>query len=364
MFKLHSLNVKSKTFPAEITTLQEQRDGTLLVGLLFAEKNLLQVSLDKGKVASITELDIEKEFDGDVLGITGGLRGTSTGDTAFATLHKGSAGLMGLFKKATTPKNQEELWEDLAIGKGSFGFSYKFSIVQIVDGKMKLRKVKEPGVLLDVAHIGDFIFGLTGNTIFREPYLNLEKRYFLREDLETNYRLHKVEDGVFWLAGDQQKLMKLGLTDNKALPTTKKVPGLPMRASCDCAADSWLYAIAGTTVFRVRVNAENRLDEVQLIKTFQGSVPLSVAVENLKVKEGEAPQAKVYVSVASEKTTELYSFVTTRAEDQESMPPIPELKKEWESGDLLRLNNLSFSLKHGLMGSCFSPEGEPLLFIN
>lgn len=365
MFKLINLNVKSKVFPAEVSTLQEQKDGSFFVGLLFADKTLLKLQLDdKHSLKELSSLDIEKEFDADYLGITGGLRGTSTGDTAFATLHKGSAGLMGLFKKAAAPKNQDELWEDLSLGKGSFGFSYKHSIVQIVDSKFKLRRVKEPGVLMDAAHIGDFIFGLSGNTIFREPYLNSEKRYFLREDLETNYRLHKVEDGVFWLAGDQNKLMKLGLTDNKALPTTKKVPALPMRASVDCSVDGWLYALAGNVLMRVRVNPETRSDELQIIKTFEGAVPLSIACSEVAGKEGHARKAILWVSVAKEKSTELYSFETTRPEDLEDLPPIPELKREWESSDILRLNNLHYSQKHGLIGSCFNTNGDVHLFIN
>lgn len=365
MFKLISLNVKSKLFTADISTLQEQKDGSFFIGLLFADKSLLRIKLDdKRNLTECTSLDIEKEFDADYLGITGGLRGTSTGDTAFATLHKGSAGIMGLFKKAAGPKNQDELWEDLAIGKGSFGFSYKHSIVQIINGSFKLRAVKNPGVLMDAAHIGDFIFGLSGNTIFREPYLNSEKRYFLREDLETNYRLHKVEDGVFWLAGDQNKLMKLGLTDNKALPTTKKVPALPFRFSVDCQVDGWLYAIAGNTFFRVRVNPETRSDEVQVLKTFEDAIPLSVACAELSVNEGEPRKAQLWLSVAKEKSTELYSFETIRPEDLEDLPPVPEFKKEWESGDILRLNNLHFSKKHGLVGSCYNLNGEPQLFLN
>lgn len=365
MFKLINLNVKAKVLAAEVTTLQEQKDGSFLVGLLFAEKSLLSLKLDDNSaLKECNPLDIEKEFDADYLGITGGLRGTSTGDTAFATLHKGSAGIMGLFKKSKTPKNQDELWADLALGNGSFGFSYKHSIVQIVDSNFKLRRVKEAGVILDAAHIGDFIFGLSGNTIFREPYLNSEKRYFLREDLETNYRFHKVEDGVFWLAGDQNKLMKLGLTDNKALPTTKKVPALPMRASVDSSVDGWLYAITGNALIRVRVNPETRSDELQIIKTFEDAVPLSVACSELTVAEGEARKARLWLSVAKEKSTELYSFETTRPADLEDLPSIPELKREWESGDVLRLSNLHYSKKHGLIGSCFNANGEPHLFIN
>lgn len=363
MFKLISLNAKSKLFPVEVTTLQEQKDGSFFLGLLFAEKSLLKVTLENDSLKELKALDIEKEFDADYLGITGGLRGTSTSDTAFATLHKGSAGLMGLFKKASAPKNAYEMWEDLAIGKGSFGFSYKHSIVQIVNGAFKIRHKQQPGVLLDAAHIGDFIFALSGNTIFREPYLNSEKRYFLREDLETNHRLHKVEDGVFWLVGDQNKMMKLGLTDNKALPTTKKVPGVPMRASADCAVDGWLYAIAGNTLFRVRVNPESRVDDLQLIKTFQDAVPLSVAVSELKVKEGEARKAKIYLSVAKEKSTEFYSFETTRPEDMEEVPQAPDLTREWESGDILRLSNLCFSQRHGLVGTCYNIQGDAQLFL-
>lgn len=369
MYKLIPLGVKTKgPLNAQLATLQEQKDGSYLAGFLFADKNLLSFKLDGKSLKDVKDLEIEKEFDGDVLGITGGLRGTSTGDTAFATLHKGSAGLMGMFKKGATPKDNQEVWDDLANGKGTFGFSYKHSIVQIIDGKFKVRRSKESGALLDAAHIGDFIFGLAGNCIFREPYLNSEKRYFLREDLEANMRFHKIEDGVFWLAGDQNKLMKLGLTDNKALPTTKKVPGLPMRASVDCSVDGWLYAIAGNFLFRVRVNPENRLDELQVVKQFENEVPLSLACREEKVKEGEARKATVWISTAQDvngkKSTTLYSFESSRPEDMEDLPGIPELKKNWESGDVQELNNLAYSEKNGLVGSCYNASGDLHLYVN
>jgi hypothetical protein len=369
MYKLIPLGVKTKgPLNAQVSTLQEQKDGSFLAGFLFADRNLLSFKIENKTLSNVKDLELEKLFGGDVLGITGGLRGTSTGDTAFATLHKSGSGLMGMFKKSAAPASSLEFWDDLATGKGSFGFSYKHSIVQIVDGAFRVRSSKQSGALLDAAHIGDFIFGLAGGCIFREPYLNSEKRYFLREDLEPNFRFHKVDDGVFWLAGDQNKLMKLGLTDNKALPTTKKVPAIPMRASVDCNVDGWLYAVAGNYLFRIRVNPENKLDELQIVKKFEDGIPLSVATKELKVKEDEARKAKVWVSVAKEiagkKSTALYSLESARPEDMEELPPIPELKQEWESSDIQELSNLFFSEKHGLVGSCQNASGELNLFVD
>ncbi len=364
MYKTIILDVKPKLFSPQITTLQEQKDGSFLAGLLFAEKALLKIDLDRGTLKNVEDMKLEAELSDDLLGVTGGLRGTSTGDTAFATLHKGSAGLKSFFKKAEAPKTIEDFWLDLAMGHGSFGFSYKHSILQIVNGNFKLRTSKDSGAVLDVAHIGDFIFGLTGGSIFREPYLNSEKRYFLREDLETNFRFHKVEDGVFWLAGNESRLMKLNLTDIKALPTTKKVPGLPMRASVDCSVDGWLYAVAGSHLFRIRVNSENRLDELQVIKSFEDSIPLSVASQEISVKEGEAKRAKIWISLSTPSGTAMHSIESTRLEDNEELPPVPELKQEWQSDGIFQLNNLSYSTKHGLVGTCYNSKHEVQLFLD
>lgn len=355
-----------------VSTVQPQSDGSLLVGFLFAKPALLKITLEGNNVTGSTDLKAEEAFDKDFLGITGGLRGTRTGDTAFATLHRGGGGFFSRFKTKTVPTTPEEVWNDIANDGNGLGFSYKHSLVQILKGSFQVRRNKEAGVLLDAAHIGDFIFGIGGAAIFREPYLNPEKRYMLREDLGINYRFHKVEDGVFWLLGNENKLMKLNLTDNKALPTTKRLPDSPFRASTDSQVDGWLYAVVGTTLLRIRVNVENRLDEVQEIKKFSGTLPTSVASQELqvKVKKGKKEaedtppqkQGKVWVSTTTDDQSEIYEVETVSVTDNELLPEAPIVNKVLESTSYTNLNNL-VAQNNRLLGSCHLKTGELALFV-
>jgi hypothetical protein len=345
-------------FKPVVTTVQPQSDGSYYVSLLFAKPALLKVKIEKGNVIEAKDQEIEKSFDQDFLGITGGLRGNRTGDTAFATLHRGGSSLFGIFKKAPAALSTEELFMDLANNGNALGFSYKHSFVQIIDGKFQVRSSKESGALLDAALIGDYIFGLTGGVIYREPYLNSEKRYFLREDLEPNFRFHKVEDGVFWLLGAEDRLMKLGLTDKKAMPTTKKLPSSPFRASADCSVDSWLYGIAGDTFFRVRVNPENRLDELQTIKKFEGPLPLSLASQSFDSRD----KGHVWLSAQENSSSSLYVLKTESQEDPEFLPEVPLLEKVFASDDYTELSNLSVKADELLVASCRLKEGAAALW--
>ncbi len=370
LFQLPVTPLDPKLKPV-VTTVQPQSDGSYYVGLLFAKPALLKVKIEKGNVVEAKDQEIEKSFDQDFLGITGGLRGNRAGDTAFATLHRGGSSLFGMFKKAPAALSTEELFMDLANNGNALGFSYKHSFVQIIDGKFQVRSSKESGALLDAALIGDYVFGLTGGLIYREPYLNSEKRYFLREDLEPNFRFHKVEDGVFWLLGAEDRLMKLGLTDKKAIPTTKKLPSSPFRASVDCSVDSWLYGIAGDTFFRVRVNPENRLDELQAIKKFEGILPLSLASqENLqKEKNAEGHDSKtlkkghVWLSAQENSSSALYVLKTESQEDPEFLPEVPLLEKVFGSDDYTELSNLSVKADELLVASCRLKEGAAALWV-
>lgn len=358
IFQLPVTSLDPKLKPV-VTTVQPQSDGSYYVGLLFAKPALLKVKIEKGNVIEAKDQEIEKSFDQDFLGITGGLRGNRAGDTAFATLHRGGSSLFGMFKKAPAALSTEELFMDLAINGNALGFSYKHSFVQIIDGKFQVRSSKESGALLDAALIGDYVFGLTGGVIYREPYLNSEKRYFLREDLEPNFRFHKVEDGVFWLLGAEDRLMKLGLTDKKAMPTTKKLPSSPFRASVDCSVDSWLYGIAGDTFFRVRVNPENRLDELQSIKKFEGTLPLSLASQAFDSQD----KGHVWLSSQENSSSALYVLKTESQEDPEFLPEVPLLEKVFASDDYTELSNLSVKADELLVASCRLKEGAAALWV-
>jgi hypothetical protein len=358
IFQLPVTPIDPKLKPV-VTTVQPQSDGSYYVGLLFAKPALLKVKIEKGNVVEANDQEIEKSFDQDFLGITGGLRGNRAGDTAFATLHRGGSSLFGMFKKAPAALSTEELFNDLANNGNALGFSYKHSFVQIIDGKFQVRSSKEGGALLDAALIGDYVFGLTGGVIYREPYLNSEKRYFLREDLEPNFRFHKVEDGVFWLLGAEDRLMKLGLTDKKAMPTTKKLPSSPFRASVDCSVDSWLYGIAGDTLFRLRVNPENRLDELQTIKKFEGTLPLSLASQVFDPQD----KGHVWLSCEENSSSALYVLKAESQEDPEFLPEVPLLEKVFASDEYTELSNLSVKSGQLLVASCRLKEGVPALWI-
>jgi len=363
IFQLPVTPIDPKLKPV-VTTVQPQSDGSYYVGLLFAKPALLKVKIEKGNVVEAKDQEIEKSFDQDFLGITGGLRCNRAGDTAFATLHRGGSSLFGMFKKAPAALSTEELFMDLANNGNALGFSYKHSFVQIIDGKFQVRSSKESGALLDAALIGDYVFGLTGGVIFREPYLNSDKRYFLREDLGPNYRFHKVEDGVFWLLGAEDRLMKLGLTDKKAIPTTKKLPASPFRSSVDCSVDSWLYGVSGESLFRVRVNTENRLDELQVIKKFEGALPLSLAVQQKESKEQNAPKkGQVWVSSQEGTSSVLYVLETQSQEDPELLPEVPLLEKVFASDEYTQLRTLSVQHQGVLVASCRLKEGSVALLI-
>jgi hypothetical protein len=365
MYKLIPLDVEPKSdFPIIASGLRKKNDGSFFLTLLFAKENLYKLTLKKNDLVAIENQKVEELFEDDFVGIVGGLRGTRTGDTAFATLHKASKGVLGFLKKAKAFDSEEDFYFDLAEDGGSYGFSYKHSIVQIVDGEYKIRRHKEPGALLDAAHIGDYIFGLSGSTLFREMYLNTEKRYFLREDLEVNFRIHKVEGGVFWLAGSEGKMMKAGLTDKNALPTTKKIPGLPFKFSVYCEVDGWLYGIGAKTLFRVRVNPESRVDELQVLIQFEDVNPLSIAVREMPSNKPEdLKKATIYLSADSAQGSVLYSFEVAELEDKEELPPLPELKEVWKSNDLNRLQNLSLSDEGTLVGTCFTANAKLALFV-
>lgn len=351
------LESADEKFPILATTLQKQQDESLFLGTLFSKSPLLKLKLSKDKLDEAVSLGLEKEFADDLVGVMGGARGTMTGDTAFATLHRGSSGVMGLFKKKKAFDNEEDFWIDVACNGDSYGFSYKHSIVQIIDGKIQVRRSREPGTVLDAAHIGDFIFGLNGYSLFREPYLNSEKRVTLRNDLGINYRFHKVEDGVFWLIGEDNKLMKVGLTDNKAMPTTKKLPDSPFRASADCDVDGWLYGIAANTMFRLRINPENRRDDYQEIFKWSEGTPESIVVYETEAKEGEARQASGIVSLSSNLGVQIFEFHTQKPEDAEEIPAAPELKKVWESADYVSVKNFCY-LKDGKIAATATKKSQ------
>ena len=166
------------------------------------------------------------------------------------------------------------------------------------------------------------------------------------------------------MSGTENRLMKLGLTDNKAIPTTKKLPGSPFRSSVDCSVDSWLYGVAGESLFRVRVNPENRLDELQVIKKFESALPLSLAVQQKESKEKDAPKkGRVWVSSQEGTSSVLHVLETQSQEDPELLPDVPLLEKVFASDEYTELSNLSVKDEGALVASCRLKEGSVALLI-
>src|SRR5690606_36453239 len=131
-------------------------------------------------------------------------------------------------------------------------------------------RYKEPGMTWDIHFLGDYVFGLFPNQMWREPYLHLaiEKREALRKDLTGNNKLHRSEDGTFWALAENGRLMRFQYTENKAKPTPLKVPAKDSQdfeLSAASKVDGWLYGVAGAgkTLFRVRRNPISFEEEIQ-----------------------------------------------------------------------------------------------------
>lgn len=276
--KLHKIPLEVKPIfdqlRPEISSLHFQSDGTLTCALLFGKPFLSKISLtNKGtQITGLVDLKIDELLEDDTAwGIFNGLRPSLKGDTAFSVLHPGGGPsfLKKIFSKDFS-KVTEDTFLKFIVENASSSMAVRHSIVQIQEGHLKVRHYKQPGALMDAAHIGDFIFGLAPDCIFREPYLNSEKRYVLRSDLELNGMIHKQESGYFWFIGKNHKIMRLGLTDNKAIPTTKSLPAGPFSISSCSETDQCLYGVcnAGKTLFRLRNNPVTKEDELQIIKEY------------------------------------------------------------------------------------------------
>lgn len=249
---------------SSVTALHFQQDGSLLCGLSFSNPIALRLTpkIAGGKtVFDVVDLELEDTFGSDLYLVSQGLRGTTSGDTAFAVLHGGMLPgfVRSLMGQELSKKSGPELIQFLFSNSGGMGGFVRHSILQLLSGELSARRMKEPGAVLDVAHIGDYIFGLTGSSIWREPYLNSEKRETLRNDLQGNASLHRDESSMFWFLGANGRFLRMGQTDIKAVPTPLKWPGNlaanpVFRQSTEGAFDSWLYGIAdeANTLFRVR----------------------------------------------------------------------------------------------------------------
>jgi hypothetical protein len=327
---LPTQNRKKFKGTALVSALQFQKNGDILCGLLFASANLFRISLDSsGQASQIVDQKIEEKVgDPDLWGIGHGLRGTSTGDTVFSTWHSGFLPGMvgGLFGKNLDSVPLDKVHE-FCVNQNGGSFA-RHSIVEVISGEYVIRRSKESGLLWDVAHIGDYIFGLEMGAVWREPYLHSEKRETLRGDLGLNYYLNKDkgEEGLFWFAGQDERLFRLALTDIKAKPTTIRVPGSSgIEKSKASSFDGWLYCVCADSkiLVRVRRNPVSAQEELQVVYKSER------VIQELEIFDSES-EARLVMALGPVEGTgsgsvEILTTELVRTPDPEDIGEAPKL---------------------------------------
>lgn len=325
---------------ASVTALHAQKDGSLLCGLRFASPCLFRVAVQKSE-SKFIDLKLEEVLGADLLGVTGGLRSTTSGDTAFGALHGGMLPgfLQGLFGGSPRKKSGRELLDFLVKNDGGLGTCVRHSVVQLAKDEINLRRVKEPGAIFDVAHVGDFIFGLAGNSIWREPYMNSEKRETLRKDLGYNESFHRDSQGNFWLVGENQRLQRMGQTDIKSKPTVLKLAESTLSLSTSSETDGWLYVttLNSKDLYRLRRNPVSFEEELQKVHSFATEITGLVAID----REGEGSTSELIVTLKGSAAVEVYSVGLLVPEDPELPPPAPAPQRLGEIANAKQLNALT-----------------------
>jgi len=348
-FEVFSLNVKSigKDYsPPVLTSVKAQKGESLLCGLLFSNPALLRIPLDAngnckledGKVLA-TPLAVEEQAGEGFLGVFNGLGPSASGEAVCTLLHEGFLpGFMkGLLGKSIKGKKDIELWKFLQENE-STSSALRHSVVHVEPGGgLRSRSFKESGILWDVAQVGDFVFGLSQKSIWREPYLKPDKREFLRSDLLNNFNLHRDEEGYFWFLNEQGRLLRMGLTDIKAQPTplkTKSKSGLFVSSAS--VVDSWLYVTAddSKTLMRIRRNPISREEESQIV--FESEFPITAiqVVDHPEVR-------KVFFTTSSASHALLYSFQVVDLDDRETLAPVPPVEKILELESIKTVGSLT-----------------------
>ncbi len=300
-----------------VTALHMQKDGSLLCGLIFSKPSLFRVRFQDGK-AHFSDLKLEDDLGGDLLGVIGGLRFTTSGDTALAAIHGGflPTFAQSLAGGSITKKSGQELLNFFADNDGGMGANVRHSVVQLSGDETNLRRVKDPGAILDVAHLGDFIFGLHGTSVWREPYMNSEKRETLRKDLGLNRGFHRDTDGNFWFVGENGRLLRMGQTDIKAKPTPLKFPEDSFELSAATDTEGWCYATtkSSTELYRIRRNPMSHEEESQKVHAFEHRITGLLAVDR-------ETDPLLLIAVEGAQAAEIYSISLVKPEDPELPPP-------------------------------------------
>lgn len=377
-----------------VSALHVQRDGTVLCGLLFSNPSLFRLKANEGGRIEATDLSLEREMGGGILGVINGLRPAVSGDTAFAVLHEGFAPsfLRKMAGGGLAGKTDEALAQALLEQDGGMGVSLRHSVVQMTEGDFVIRRFREPGALLDAAHIGDFVFGLAGGHIWKEPYLNSEKRETLRKDLSGNFALNRDSAGNFWLQGQEGRLLRMGQMDNKARPTTLRLPDWKAGASLELAVaspvDEWLFALTqgGRVLFRVRVNPISKEEEIQVVARFESpatgmaflsnasesptlAAPLTPSEEDAAPAPSPLAESTLVVALATPQGAELRRGRVVAAEDPELASAPPELVSVGRVEGVAKIGPMSWDgqalwAADGLLGTGVRTQAPKILRIS
>ena len=346
--------------------LRVQENGALFVGAAFSDELLIHVKPNKKGtgLGDFLHHDIHGAFGDDAVAVCGGLQPSLSGDNAFVVLHEGSAPgfLKGLLAKKWPKLNAKELPIFLVEQDGGMGFACRHSVGQLVDGEMQVRRYKESGSLVDALHMGDFVFGLSSSSFWREPYLELrvEKRVYVRKDLNPNSQIHRDAEDNFWFYGDKDRLYRCKLNDIKAKPTYRKIVGPIWSFSAASVEDGWLYGVteADHKLFRVRVNPVSFEDELQEMHHFEEGQICGLAPIELK------SSSYLLTAVQTSAGVDFYKSALIKPEDPEFVPEIPKLEKigQWDKVERvqdLALRKISES-QYQVWGLAFGGDaGEP-----
>jgi len=300
--------------------LNLQMDGTLWGSFLFATSPLQKFTWDKqsSELLSVSSENIERVLGADSMGIWSGLGASSSGDTIFSSIHKGSLkGFLKIFGKDLTKMTCDEL--DQLSRNDAGGGTVRHSIVERNSGKWMVRRGKEPGFLNDVIIVGDFVFGLTPTAVFKEPYLKTEKREVLRSDVMNTSKICRDAAGLFWFVSETQKLLRMELGDRKPKVAFLKVPGNTLGNYAASSLDTWMYAIAddGKALVRIRINPISFEEEYQLVSEFEGRA------QDLRILGNEST-AQLFVTETSSQGVRLLSYELEKLLDPEEKGRIPK----------------------------------------
>jgi hypothetical protein len=338
-FTFYPLKINNYQGKAFVTKLSLQSDNSFYCSLAFANELLLKIEANKKgtEIKDFQPIAIHKEFGRDSVAVCSGLQASTSGDMAFTVLHTGQlpSSVMKIFGNKWPELDSLNFVTFLNNNSGGMGFSVRHSIGQVQKGQFKVRRSHEAGALVDVMLLGDNLFGLTGNEIWREPYLNTEKRYSLRSDLSPNGQLHRDADDNFWLLGRDDKLLRLKVSDIKAKPTFKKINGPCFELSSASTTDSWLYGVCGNKkeLFRARINSVTQEEEIQLIQKFDAPIT-SLCAADL------AHGPFVFVVTKNSDSTDFWRIEVKKDEDPEMLPPPPKVQLLEQRKDIVWLQHL------------------------